>query len=78
MSRQEEPPKDAKTRLQEGVQTRGLGLPDYAVVSRAGPPHAPEFVVTVAAGGFAGSGIAGSKRAAEQLAAGDLLRMLGS
>jgi ribonuclease-3 len=77
MSRQEEPPKDAKTRLQEWVQKRGLGLPEYTVVSRAGPPHAPEFVVTVTAGGFAGSGIAGSKRAAEQLAAGDMLRILG-
>ncbi|HTI81192.1 MAG TPA: ribonuclease III [Acetobacteraceae bacterium] len=78
MIRQEEPPKDAKTRLQEWVQKRGLGLPDYGVVSRAGPPHAPEFVVTVAAGGFAGTGTAGSKRAAEQLAAIELLRLLGA
>jgi len=78
MSRQEEPPKDAKTRLQEWVQKRGLGLPEYDVMSRAGPPHAPEFVVTVAAGGFAGTGSAGSKRAAEQLAAAELLRMLGA
>jgi len=78
MSRQEEPPKDAKTRLQEWVQKRGLGLPEYGVVSRAGPPHAPEFVVTVAAGGFSGTGTAGSKRAAEQLAAGELLRILGA
>jgi ribonuclease III len=78
MSRHQEPPKDAKTRLQEWVQARGLGLPAYAVVSRAGPPHAPEFVVTVAAGGATGSGTAGSKRAAEQLAARDLLQALGT
>lgn len=78
MSRQEEPPKDAKTRLQEWVQARGLGLPDYLVASRVGPPHAPEFVVTVAAGGFTGSGTAGSKRAAEQIAANELLRALGA
>lgn len=78
MNRQEEPPKDAKTRLQEWVQARGLGLPEYAVESRVGPPHAPEFVVTVSVGGFVGSGTAGSKRAAEQLAAHDLLRMLGA
>ncbi len=78
MSRLEEPPKDAKTRLQEWVQARSLGLPDYVVVSRLGPPHAPEFLVTVAAGGFAGSGTAGSKRAAEQLAAQELLRMLSA
>jgi ribonuclease-3 len=64
--------------LQEWVQARGLGLPDYTVASRVGPPHAPEFVVTVAAGGVTGSGAAGSKRAAEQLAAKDLLRALGA
>src|SRR5579863_9490331 len=78
MSRQAEPPKDAKTRLQEWVQARSLGLPEYIVLSRVGPPHAPEFVVTVAAGGFTGSGTAGSKRAAEQLAATELLRALGA
>ena len=78
MTGQETPPKDAKTMLQEWVQARGLGLPDYAVASRVGPPHAPEFVVTVAVGGFTGTGTAGSKRAAEQLAAKDLLRALGA
>ncbi len=78
MTRLETPPKDAKTMLQEWVQARGLGLPEYVVESRVGPPHAPEFVVTVAAGGFTGSGTAGSKRAAEQLAAQELLRVLGA
>jgi len=77
MEAQEAPPKDAKTTLQEWVQARGLGLPDYVVASRVGPPHSPEFVVTVAVGAFEGSGTAGSKRAAEQLAAQDLLRVLG-
>ncbi len=76
MEAQEAPPKDAKTALQEWVQARGLGLPDYVVTSRVGPPHAPEFVVTVAVGEFIGSGTAGSKRAAEQLAAQNLLRVL--
>ncbi len=76
MEAQHEPPKDAKSSLQEWVLARGLKLPEYIVVSRVGPPHAPEFVVTVAAGGFSGSGKAGSKRAAEQLAAQDLLRTI--
>jgi ribonuclease III len=76
MSAQAEPPKDAKTALQEWVQARSMGLPQYVVVSRAGPPHAPEFVVSVTVGEFTGSGTAGSKRAAEQLAAEDLLRTL--
>ncbi len=78
MSRLETPPKDAKTTLQEWVQARGLGLPTYIVASRVGPPHAPEFVVTVSAGDFTGSGTGASKRAAEQLAAKDLLRVLGA
>jgi ribonuclease III len=78
MTRLETPPRDAKTMLQEWVQARGLGLPEYVVESRVGPPHAPEFVVTVAAGGSTGSGLAGSKRAAEQLAAQELLRVLGA
>ena len=78
MTRLETPPRDAKTMLQEWVQARGLGLPEYVVESRVGPPHAPEFVVTVAAGGCTGSGLAGSKRAAEQLAARELLRVLGA
>ena len=76
MSRLEKPPRDAKTMLQEWVQARGLGLPNYTVSSRAGPPHAPEFVVSVAAGGQTAFGKAGSKRSAEQLAAKDLLRLL--
>ncbi len=78
MNRQADPPRDAKTSLQEWVQARGLGLPEYLVVARVGPPHSPEFVVNVAAGGFTGSGTAGNKRAAEQIAAQDLLRMLGA
>lgn len=78
MTRQGDPPKDAKTMLQEWVQARGMALPQYDVTSRVGPPHAPEFVVTVSAGGLVGSGTAGSKRAAEQRAAQDLLRVLGA
>jgi ribonuclease-3 len=78
MSRLETPPKDAKTTLQEWVQARGLGLPTYIVASRVGPPHAPEFVIMVSAGDFTGSGTGASKRAAEQLAAKDLLRVLGA
>ncbi len=78
MNAQAAPPKDAKTALQEWVQARGMGLPLYAVSARSGPPHAPQFAVTVSVGGFSGCGTAGSKRAAEQLAAQDLLRVLGA
>lgn len=76
MTAQTEPPKDAKTALQEWVQARGLGLPQYQVTARSGPPHAPVFEVTVSAGDHAATGTAGNKRAAEQRAAEALLRSL--
>jgi ribonuclease-3 len=70
---QVEPPKDAKTALQHWALARGLGLPLYEVTARSGPEHAPQFTVTVYVGDADGSGSAGSKRAAEQLAAEALL-----
>lgn len=76
MEDQAQPPKDAKTALQEWAQKRGKELPVYAVTGRSGPPHAPEFVVTVSLGEVSGTGIAGSKRAAEQLAAEELLKVV--
>ncbi len=77
MAEQADPPKDAKTALQEWTQARGLNLPVYCVSSRSGPPHAPEFVVTVQVGTEqSGTGTAGTKRAAEQRAAEDLLERL--
>jgi ribonuclease-3 len=77
MTAQAEPPKDAKTALQEWAQARGDGaLPVYTLTGRAGPAHLPEFSVTVTAGGATGTGTATSKRAAETAAAADLLRQL--
>jgi ribonuclease III len=69
--------RDAKTRLQEWAQGRGKPLPHYAVSSRKGPPHAPQFVVTVAVEGEGeASGEGASKRVAEQAAASALLERL--
>jgi ribonuclease III len=73
MIEQADPPKDAKTGLQEWAQKRGLDLPSYAVTARSGPPHAPEFTVTVSVGTLSGSGTGTNKRAAEQVAAEALL-----
>jgi ribonuclease-3 len=73
-----EPPKDPKTALQEWLLARAQGLPAYEVVSREGPPHNPRFVIAVSGGGARGEGSAGSKRAAERLAAADLLGRLGA
>lgn len=71
-----EPPKDAKTELQEWAQGRGMALPEYREVARSGPDHAPEFTIEVLVGKHHASGSANSKRAAEQDAAGTLLLSL--
>jgi ribonuclease-3 len=63
------PPHSPKSRLQEWTLARGLGLPEYRLVSTAGPPHRPVFVVTVSAAGREAEGMGDSKRAAEQAAA---------
>jgi len=69
MEVEQRPPVSAKSRLQEWLQGRGLDLPEYRLVSAAGPPHQPVFVVSVQAAGRDAEGMADSKRAAEQLAA---------
>jgi ribonuclease-3 len=75
---QAEPPKDAKTALQEWAQKRGHELPAYAITGRSGPPHAPAFTVTVKVGAVDASGTGGNRRAAEQAAAEALLHRLSA
>ena len=73
-----EPPKDAKTALQEFLLARGRPLPVYELAGRAGPPHDPVFTIRVSAGEQHASGTAGSKRVAERLAAEALLGQLAA
>jgi ribonuclease-3 len=70
------PPVSPKTRLQEWTLGRGLGLPEYLLVSTTGPSHHPVFVVRVLAAGQDAEGRGESKRAAEQAAAESLLAVL--
>ena len=73
------PPQDAKTTLQEWLQSKGLGLPHYTLVEQKGPDHRPTFIVAVTAGQLGSAeGIGKSKRAAEQEAAGNMLSELTS
>ncbi len=66
--------RDAKTKLQEWAQGRGLPAPAYREMSRSGPAHAPHFVIEAAVEGLAPeTGEGGSKREAEQDAAAKLL-----
>jgi len=66
--------KDPKTRLQEYLQSRRLGLPEYSVTSETGKDHAKRFEVSCEAADFqtvTGTGF--SRRKAEQAAAGKML-----
>ena len=68
------PLRDSKTLLQEWAQGRGQGLPNYTIVERSGPDHAPIFRVAVMIDGeTAGEGQGKSKRDAEQAAAAEAL-----
>lgn len=68
-------PRDAKMALQEWAQARGMERPVYTVVATAGPPHAMTFTVEVTLTGQpALTAAAATKRAAEQAAAGLMLR----
>ena len=68
------PHKDPKTALQEWAQANGYSLPQYRTVNRSGPDHQPIFHVEVRIGdNESGTGIGASKRAAEQVAAKQLL-----
>ncbi|WP_137177667.1 ribonuclease III [Roseomonas sp. AR75] len=73
-----QPPVSPKTRLQEWTLGRGLGLPEYLLVSTTGPSHNPVFVVRALAAGRDAEGTGENKRAAEQQAAAKLLAQLGA
>ncbi|HTX24973.1 MAG TPA: ribonuclease III [Steroidobacteraceae bacterium] len=72
--------KDAKTRLQEYVQSRGLPLPCYEVERTVGEAHDQTFwvVCEVSPLGLQGSGRGSSRRRAEQEAAERVLDQIES
>jgi ribonuclease-3 len=70
--------RDAKSVLQEWAQGRGMSVPSYEQIARAGPDHQPVFTVMVRLDdGASAQAVANTKRAAEQLAARLLLDHLG-
>ncbi|MFT2097128.1 ribonuclease III [Marinomonas sp. 2405UD66-6] len=70
--------KDAKTRLQEYLQARKYGLPQYEVVKIAGEPHDQTFYVNCQVEAYDGviEGKGNSRRIAEQNAAAKALKKL--
>ena len=70
--------KDPKTRLQELLQARGLGLPRYRIVASEGSAHRPTFLVECDAGiASPVQGEGASRRQAEQRAADRVLAEIG-
>jgi ribonuclease-3 len=71
------PPQDPKTALQEWAQARSLPLPNYELVGKEGPDHAPTFAVRVSVQGYPPWTCQGpSRRVTEKQAAGMLLAHL--
>jgi ribonuclease-3 len=71
--------KDAKTRLQEYLQSRQMALPEYAVIEVSGEAHAQSFRVQCTLGDSnlpPTQGHASSRRHAEQIAAARMLEQL--
>ncbi len=69
------PLKDAKSALQEYVQSKGLESPKYKVVDQSGPDHDKKFIIDVFVENSAwGRGEGKSKSTAEQSAAEDAIR----
>ncbi len=71
--------KDAKTRLQEHLQSKGRPLPVYTVKRTSGEPHAQVFLVSCVLPdtGVETEGEGASRRRAEQIAAQAALKELG-
>jgi ribonuclease-3 len=63
--------KDPKTRLQEWLQGRAYSLPEYKLLSEAGPPHKKLFLIQCTAdeAGISVTGKGASRQKAEQCAA---------
>ena len=69
--------KDPKTALQELMQSQGHAPPNYTLVSRDGPDHAPVFTIEARLeSGETATANARSKKVAEQEAANALLRRI--
>lgn len=70
--------KDAKTRLQETLQARGMPLPSYDLLATSGADHAKVFdvVCVIPTIDVRAQGRGSSRRAAEQAAASDALVLI--
>ncbi len=69
---------DAKSALDHWCRTRMHSVPEYSIIERVGPDHAPTFKIEVCVNGERlGVGVANSKQGAEARAAREALKRLG-
>lgn len=70
--------RDAKSLLQEWLQSRGLPLPDYQTIEVSGPGHSRIYRVqcVLDSVGKRGEGVGNSRRTAEQEAAASVLALM--
>ena len=79
MNAYRQPPRDAKTRLQEWALGSALPLPTYAMLEKTGPAHAPTITVSVTIEGVGEITAQGpSRRVAEQDAAREALNVFAN
>lgn len=72
-----EPPKDAKSKLQEVAHVKGFGAPQYRIIGREGNEHEPIFEVEVSLGvGKSVTAKGRSKKMAEMAAAEAMLEKI--
>jgi len=75
LSKNIEPPKDAKTALQEWSQSKKLGIPTYIVENEEGENHEPLFTISVNIEGYDKVTAQGkNKKTAQRLAAEEFLK----
>ncbi len=71
------PIKDFKTMLQEYTQKNFQTHPEYILVGKTGPAHAPTFTVSATINDTTARAKGSSKKEAEQLVAAELVKKLG-
>ena len=70
------PIKDFKTTLQEYTQKQDGSHPEYVLISKTGPAHAPTFHVMATVSGITAKADGTSRKEAEQLVAAELVKKL--
>jgi len=78
VQRGDKAPQHPKSALQEWAAAHNRKMPEYSIVDRSGPGHAPRFTIRVTVGKLEASATGASKQEAETAAAKALLAGVGA